>query len=142
MVDFDTCLKPFSVSLRFQVKKYNFDLIEHFTNSESLFAVCSLACLPKDVDYLKNIRDVIYIPHPTSDKASPSIESSPFPIISSVVSIQAEDRHRGRERRKQFNGGAKIIQSEVIELDDEDEDGTFVFHLFYYKKSNMHINFR
>lgn len=105
------------LKISFQVKKYNYDLIELFNNTCSTFGVCSLACIPKSASYLKNIRDVLYLPQPTSDRSS---LSSSFPVISAISSgASAEPRV---SRRKTKHVIEDSIRNEIIELDGEDDD--------------------
>lgn len=84
--------------------------------------MCSLACLPKSTDYLKKIRDILFIPEPTSDKSISLVPSS-FPVISSVSSVRVEENgRRGASRRKQQHAVTVDPSKEVIEIDDDDED--------------------
>lgn len=99
------------------MKKYNYDLIELYNNTSSTFGVCSLACIPKSASYLKNIRDVLYLPQPTSDRSS---ISSSVPMISAVSSITSMESRVSRRKTKHVIDDT--VENEIIELDDDDND--------------------
>lgn len=89
------------LSFQLQVKKYNYDLVEYFSNNTAEYAVCSLACLPKSADYLKTIRGVLYLPQPTSEKA---VSSGSLPSSNT----NNQEIYQSRVRRKEKVNGTSI----------------------------------